>query len=268
MESITDIEIEDVRQSREYRRYMEKIGWKVEGRVFIRKLGPVSMAKIQRSDLPKEWKMILKNNQVLMCKLEPVNYESGIMNYGFRQDNWPLLATRTVRVDLRLSEEGLLQSFKKDTRYCIRQASNRKPQITINNFENFYGIWKKSAKRKKLWIPSEKGYKALVGSFGRKCFCLTVGDDSGAVILMHNKTAYYYYAGATKGGNEKNLPYLVVWEAMKEAKKRGCRIWDFEGIYDSRWPNKGWRGFSHFKRSFGGEEIEFPGCFTKWRWPL
>jgi peptidoglycan pentaglycine glycine transferase (the first glycine) len=65
-----------------------------------------------------------------------------------------------------------------------------------------------------------------------------------------------------------NLPYFIVWEAMKEAKKRGCKIWDFEGIYDARWPNKSWLGFSHFKKSFGGEEIEFPGSFEKWRWPF
>jgi lipid II:glycine glycyltransferase (peptidoglycan interpeptide bridge formation enzyme) len=88
------------------------------------------------------------------------------------------------------------------------------------------------------------------------------------MILMHERVAYYYYAGATKEGNNANLPYLVAWEAMKAAKERGCKVWDWEGIYDSRWPNKGWRGFSHFKRSFGGVEVEYPGCFSLWRWPI
>src|SRR3989344_254659 len=105
------------------------------------------------------------------------------------------------------------------------------------------------------------GFRALIECFGKKCFCVVVGEEAGAVILTHKKTAYYYYAGSS---TKSDLPYLAVWEAMKEAKRRGCTTWDFEGIYDARWPNKGWKGFSHFKKSFGGREVEFPGCFTRW----
>ena len=34
---------------------------------------------------------------------------------------------------------------------------------------------------------------------------------------------------------------------------RGLKIFDFEGIYDQRFPklNKGWIGFSNFKKGFG-----------------
>ena len=119
-----------------------------------------------------------------------------------------------------------------------------------------------------MWIPKEKEYRNLIEAFGKNVFCLAVKDLAGVVILIHNKAAFYYYAGSTLEGMRLNLPYLMVWEAMREAKKRGCKIWDFEGIYDFRWPNKNWLGFSHFKRSFGGKEIEFPGSFEKWRWPF
>ena len=142
------------------------------------------------------------------------------------------------------------------------------PKISKNNFELFYEIWKKSAKRKSLWIPSEKEFQSLIKAFGDNIFCLTINSMAGAVVLTHRQTAFYYYAGSTAEGVVLNLPYLIVWEAMLAAKKRGCKVWDFEGIYDSRWPNKGWQGFSHFKKSFGGQEIEFPGSFEKWRWPF
>ena len=263
MESAAMVEVEDVRQSEEYARYMEKIGWKVEGCIFVRKLGPVSIAKIQRTNLPKDWESILRRNRVIMCKYEPLDGKPS----GFKQDNWPLLATRTLRIDLRPNERQIFESFKKDCRYCIRKLqSDKVTKVQRGDFGKFYEIWKRSAWRKNLWIPGEKEYKSLIKSFGEKCFCLTLlrqgfEGQAGAVILMHKKTAFYYYAGSSV---KSDLPYLVVWKAMKEAKKRGCKIWDFEGIYDSRWPNKGWRGFSHFKRSFGGEEVKFPGCFTKW----
>jgi len=248
--------VEDVRRSKEYGKYMERIGWRVDGGIFVRKLGPVAIAKIQRTNLPPDYEKILKRNQVIMCKLEPLTGPA-----GWKQDNWPLLGTKTLRVDLRQSEKKLFDSFKKDCRYALRKVLSAKCEVLRDDFGKFYGIWRKSAKRKSLWIPSEKEYKALIESFGKKCFCMTINDEAGAVILMHKKTAFYYYAGSSV---KSDLPYLVVWEAMKEAKRRGCKTWDFEGIYDARWPNKGWAGFSHFKKSFGGEEVEFPGCFTRW----
>ena len=205
----------------------------------------------------------------MMCKIEP---ESGRVEeykkYGYRLSGWPLLGTKTLRIDLRPSEEKIFDSFKKDARYVLRKMDGRRWKIEKNNFNNFYGIWKKSAKRKSLWIPKEREYKSLIETFGKNVFCQSAEDLAGALVLVHKKTAFYYYAGSTAEGTKSNLPYLIVWEAMKEAKKRGCRLWDFEGIYDARWPNKGWQGFSHFKKSFGGKEIEFPGSHEKWRWPF
>jgi len=125
-------------------------------------------------------------------------------------------------------------------------------------------LWKRAAGIKRLWIPPEKDYLSLINVFGGNAFCITIDSLAGAVVLIHQKTAYYYYAAALPEAKKLYLPYLVVWELLKEAKKRGCKIWDWEGIYDERWPNKGWKGFTHFKKSFGGYEIEFPGSFTRW----
>jgi lipid II:glycine glycyltransferase (peptidoglycan interpeptide bridge formation enzyme) len=55
----------------------------------------------------------------------------------------------------------------------------------------------------------------------------------------------------------------MVWYGILWGKKRGAKMFDFEGIYDSRFPNKSWLGFTHFKKSFGGKEVEYPGCFVK-----
>jgi lipid II:glycine glycyltransferase (peptidoglycan interpeptide bridge formation enzyme) len=204
-----------------------------------------------------------------MCIIEP---ESGsveeLKKHGFKINKEPLLGTKTLRVDLRPTEEEILAAFDKDCRYCIRKSQTTDPNFKLNQFNKFYDIWRISAKRKKLWIPKEKDYYSLIESFRENVFCITTKDQAGALILIHNKTAFYYYAGGSGEGTRINLPYLVVWAAMKEAKKMGVEMWDFEGIYDPRWPNKGWLGFTHFKKSFGGKEINFPGSFIKWRWPF
>ncbi len=242
----------DIRQSAAYAKFIRSIGWRVEKirgvNVFIRSLG---IAKIQRANVPADFPKI---PGVWLTKLEPLVKQAP---KGFRQDGWPLLASKTQRVDL----ENI--KLKKDARYILRKFSNFNFQF-LNNFQEFYEIFKKSGKRKRLWVPSYKDYLSLVNSFEKKCFCVCVNNQAGALILTHNKIAYYYYAGATAEGTRANLPYLVVWKCMQEAKKRGCKTWDWEGIYDERWPNKSWKGFTHFKKSFGGYEVEFPGSFTKW----
>ena len=287
MENIKNYQIaEDLRQSSEYSQYIESLGWKSmriqEGRIgfqiFMRRLGPVGIAKIQRVNLPLPWQKIdafLKENKIMMCKIEPLDDGSQSLKFcdllkklGYKSSTWPLLGTKTLRVNLRPAENEIFNSFKKDCRYILRKCLVNNSRLAKNEFSLFYDIWKKSAKRKHLWIPSKTEYFALVEAYKNKVFCLTVDDQAGALVLIHKKTAFYYYAGATKEGTEANYPYLVVWEAMKEAKKQGCLVWDFEGIYDKRWPNKGWLGFSHFKKSFEGQEWEFLGSFEKWRWPF
>ncbi len=50
-------------------------------------------------------------------------------------------------------------------------------------------------------------------------------------------------------------------DAILLAKKSGCKVFDFDGIYDERFPIKTWLGFTKFKKGFGGKEIEYPGCY-------
>src|SRR3990170_942828 len=101
---------EDLRQSEEYGKYMEKIGWRVVRigniNVFVRKLGPAAIVKIQRVNWPLPWEEIdelLKRERAFMCKLEPIN--TGEISPGFKLSNWPLLGTKTLRVNLRPGEE-------------------------------------------------------------------------------------------------------------------------------------------------------------------
>ena len=60
--------------------------------------------------------------------------------------------------------------------------------------------------------------------FWEKCFCITINNEAGALILIHDNIAYYYYAGATAEGTKQNLPYSVVWKCIQEAKKENVNF--------------------------------------------
>jgi lipid II:glycine glycyltransferase (peptidoglycan interpeptide bridge formation enzyme) len=88
------------------------------------------------------------------------------------------------------------------------------------------------------------------------------------LLIVADRTAYYMYAASTGQGKKLFAPTLVAWKSIKLAKKLGCKLFDFEGIYDERFPIPSWKGFSRFKKSFGGREIEYPGAFVKTRLPF
>lgn len=282
----------DLRQSPEYGEYMEKIGWKVEKinncQVFIRKLSLLgSIIKIQRPQrIPfKKIDQLAKKHRAFAIYLEPsiINHKSYIINHKYRPSRSAFLSTKTIHLDLTYSEEKILSQMKKDARYAIRKAQKNKlsaiggsapgGQLIKLSLKDFYKFWRRNKGRH--WIPPFSWILALKNSFNKDFFQLVSYNDTyyhlplaGTILLRHDKVMYYYYAFSSKEGKKLFAPYFLVWEAIKLARKQGCQIFDFEGIYDERFPQKSWKGFTHFKKSFGGKEIEYPGSFIKYRLPL
>ncbi len=276
--------MQDLRQSPQYGEYMRKIGWQVEQldgcQIFIKKIPLLgSFIKIQRPEkIPfSKITQLAKKHRAFCVKIEPklkTDHQSLFTNHYF-PDKSPYAPPKTLQIDLTFSEEKILAQMKKDARYSIRKAEKEKIKILRNgDTRKFRLAWKKYNYRH-LWIPSLKWLQALKNSFGKDFFQLTAKNAknepilAGIILLRHDKMMYYYYAFSSKEGQRLFVPYLLVWEGIKLAKKQRCQIFDFEGIEDSRYNStKSWRGFTHFKKSFGGREIEYPGSFRKYRLPL
>lgn len=299
----------DLRQTKEYARYLESIGWIVEkinsDFIFIRKipLAPFSVIKFQRPSKInfKKIDRLAKKYHAPTIYLEPqlptINYQL-LTDNSYHPCKSPFLPTKTIQLDLTKSEKQIYSKIKKDARYGIRKAKNEcitilrynekdasdgvgltpsgveeeamtPPRRGYSDFQIFHRSWKKSVSWQRH-VPSLKTLTALKKSFGQKAIFLISTQNvankviAGAVILLTGKAAHYYYAFTSKEGRNKSAQYLLVWEAIMLAKKLGCQIFDFEGIYDQRFPIKSWRGFTHFKKSFGGKEVEYPGCFIKY----
>lgn len=280
----------DLRQSGEYAKWMETMGWravplgnKKDQTVFaylkkIPLLGSVMKILRPTGSLPLEKiKEVARIERSIFVKIEPdiVEENKKLLNdlskHGYSEDRWSLICTKTLRVDLKPSEKTIFEQFKKDCRYEIRKAEKMNLRIEFGNFDCFYNLIKRTNKIKGLWTFPLDQFKDLVACFKKDVFVLNCFDNrgelvAGCLVLISDRAAYYFLAGSLPRGKELYAQYLVVWEGMKKAKKAGCHTWDFEGLEDERIPStKKWIGFSHFKRSFGGSEVEFPGSFTWYR---
>lgn len=270
----------NLQQSSLYRRYIQALKWTVvtaDGvHIFIRRFPVIGgLAKIQRSSrLPNTRKLlpIFKEFHVRTLSVEPEytvkqtvfhKWCRSISRY-VRLNRTPFLPTKTLLVDLTPSEEAMFKAFSEAKRRAVRRALKNNVQIyESTDIDELIRIKNKSAGLfgfittsgiDKLWGVFDPNHAAilLAQRDGR-----TVG---GVLLLFWRHIAYYWIAAATKEGKKLFAPTLLVWEALKLSKKRGCNEFDFVGVWDERQPHKfsDWKGFTKFKEGFGGTSRYYP----------
>ncbi len=207
----------------------------------------------------------------------------------------PYLPTKTIHIDLKPSENDIFHNFSEAKRRAVRRAqknnlriyesSNIGDLIKIKNksagflgFITTYGI-------DKLWpifapdhaaillastsnviarSPAERDDAATSHRMRLLLRQLADRNDNrvvgGILLLFWDSIAYYWIAGATRKGKKLFAPTLLVWEALRLSKKRGCKQFDFVGVWDERSPKQfhEWKGFTKFKEGFGGSSLYYP----------
>jgi len=271
----------DIRQTPQYAKYLRQVGWEVERlaetNYFIKKVPLLgSVLKLQRPEEIKinKIKDLVKSRRVFQLIIEPRSELDAIFlkSVGYKLSKSPYLPTKTLQLDLTKSEKNIFANLKKDARYAIRKKSELRIANYTDNIEEFRNAWKNSVGLKRH-VPPLTHLSALKNSFKEDCAFFACFDGSnqqnkicgGAIFLKADKIAYYWQAFTNNEGRKRFAQYQIVWQGIGWAKKSGGRIFDFEGIFDERFPNKSWQGFSHFKKSFGGYEVTYPGCMIKTR---
>lgn len=252
----------------------------------------------------EEWKKILKEERVIYSALEPnVGYhlggvrlkrppsqeitlpsqekhaEENLKKNRYFVDKNVFIPSRTRIIDLTKGEAELIKEMDQGTRRWLRKKTKVEVvEVKLIELESWWKEWKLWKKgyfpgidelkiygeefgRKKVWMGAKMRVGMQIPGQARNDEWRWVG---GIVMYMTEDTATYYLAWSSREGKDNGAQYKLTWECMKRAKKMGVKRWDFEGINDPRWPRKSWQGFSEFKRRWGGEEVEMPGCWSRW----
>jgi hypothetical protein len=270
----------DIRQSVQYANYLENDGWIVERvenvNYFIRKFSIFgSILKLQRPEKVDFDKIeeLCRKYRVFQIILEPKNESQtkSLASNGIKLSKSPYLPSKTLQIDLTQSEKTIFRNLKKDARGALRKGSDRaiKTYSTDTEIQKWRDAWRSAVKFDR-YVPSYGSLINLRKSFsGNKSLFLASHNITGSIIggaLFTNVShgvAYYWYGFTNSEGRSSLSQYSLLYHGILWAKKQGCKVFDFEGIYDPRFPNKSWLGFTHFKKSFGGREVLYPGAYSK-----
>ncbi len=279
----------DIRQTVSYAKYLKSQGWIVERidniNYFVKKIPLLgSILKIQRPQ-KLDWDgidVLIHRYKPFQIIIEPANQLQAVscMQYDYKLSKSPYLPSKTIQINLTQTKEQIFRNFTKSARYSIKRGEKQKikEHSTPQEIKIFHDAWKRSAKFNR-YVPSLKTFLNLKKSFPNNTSIFLASHNifgniiGGALFTIsshenQNFATYYMYGFTNKEGRTSLSQYALLYQGILWGKKMGCKIFDMEGIYDDRFPIKSWLGFTHFKKQFGGSEVLYPGCYTKFRLPF
>ncbi|MDA1060249.1 MAG: peptidoglycan bridge formation glycyltransferase FemA/FemB family protein [bacterium] len=231
--------------------------------------GPLARPEMMPHILEQIKKIATEENAIFL-RIDPplqkaINYD------GFKTTSKGHQPEHTLILDLDASEEALLKQMKQKGRYNIKIAENKGVKIHKANpkFPNkfaydlgkFYHILQQTTKRDRFHSHGQGFYKAMIETLypGAALYLANYeGEEiAGAIITYHKDTATYYYGASSDTHRNAMAPYLLHWEAMKDAKKKGFKYYDLFGISPPHSKNHHWKGVTEFKKKFGGTHVSY-----------
>jgi lipid II:glycine glycyltransferase (peptidoglycan interpeptide bridge formation enzyme) len=186
---------------------------------------------------------------------------------GFVSAPIHLHAELTSQLDLAPSEERLLANMRKATRYEIKKGLNRNIKVTSTNdpddIKAFYDLQIATSHRQRF-VPFSyeffyEQFKVFAAA-GKVLLYRAELDNkllAEAFIIFYGAEAAYHYGASTEAGRKYPGAYLIQWEAIKEAKRRGIQRYNFWGVTREDQKQHRFYKLSIFKRGFGGSDFQY-----------
>lgn len=187
---------------------------------------------------------------------------------GFKKAPIHIHSENNWLLNLEKTEEELLSEMRKSTRSLIKKGLKNSDLeiIKTKNIEDvklFNQVYQKTAQRQKF-VPFsldylEKEFSIFDSENGALIFLAKYKGETiaSAIIIFWQDMAFYHQGASLQEYPDIPASHLLQWEAIKEAKNRGCRNYSFWGIAPDNMPEHPWRGITVFKKGFGGIKIEY-----------
>ncbi len=178
----------------------------------------------------------------------------------------------TSVVDLRPEPEQILAGFHSKTRYNVRLAERRGVDVGPVTLAELNSCVRATERRQGIHLPSERHLGTVLEALGDQALALgaRVGDEVVAAVLLarFSDQVIYLYGGGTERHRQFMPNHLLHWRAMMLARQAGCRSYDLWGIPEDDRPDHPWHGLAQFKLGFGGNRVDYAGCWQQSLRPL
>jgi lipid II:glycine glycyltransferase (peptidoglycan interpeptide bridge formation enzyme) len=242
---------------------------------------------------------LARKNKAGWIRIEPKDEEElksakSAANYKIVKAPHDMQPRENFIIDIAKTEQELLADMKSKTRYNIRLAKKQGVEIVTsgrrqgqgeNYVEEFLKLTKQMALRQGIKTHLEEYYRKMVESLPKEMLKIYAAKYGGKIIaanlvLFYENVATYLHGAS--GNEHRNVmaPHILHWQAILDAKERGCRFYDFGGVKISNkeqaaiGKSNSWEGITRFKLGFSQKTkpVVFPGSYdiviNQWRYWL
>ena len=170
-------------------------------------------------------------------------------------------------LDISKPEEEILAGAAQGLRRKIRKAEKNNITVSVGedpkDIHEFYQIELETAKRHKFVEFSEsfltKQFEAFAKYGQVKLYTAKLGGEILAqnFMIFYGNEASYHYGVSTQLGTQYSGAPLLHMQAMRDARERGIKRYNFWGITGLNETKHRFYGVSQFKRSFGVQELKY-----------
>ena len=170
-------------------------------------------------------------------------------------------------LDLNKTEEEILANAAQGLRRKIRKAEKNNIEVSVSedpkDIHQFYQIQLETAKRHKFVEFSESFLQKQFEAFAKYGQVrLYTAKFEGKVLaqnfmIFYGNEASYHYGVSTELGTKYSGAPLLHMQAMRDARERGIKRYNFWGITGLDETKHRFYGVSQFKRSFGVDELKY-----------
>ncbi|MDP2820859.1 MAG: peptidoglycan bridge formation glycyltransferase FemA/FemB family protein [bacterium] len=188
---------------------------------------------------------------------------------GFQEASIHAHPEASWKLDITPPEEQLLNQMRKTTRYLIRQAQKDQDieiyqSRDLKDVEVFDKIHSEVVKVQKFVPFSLDYFKKEFSVFQPDDeICIFFAKYKGEIVaasyvVFWSNIGFYHHAALLPKYHKIPLAYLLEWESIREAKRKGCNLYDFWGyVNPQKNPKHPWAGPTLFKMGFGGKVYEY-----------
>lgn len=276
------------------------------GPYFYLPYGPYLGQKDSAKKAYEALQSLAKREHVIFTRIEPQNADAASYWLRNAKKTKDLSPKETWVLDLSPTEEEIFSGMKQNTRNLAKNYSKKgitveKAAKTPENAQILYHFLREVAKSHHFSPIEEATFQAELNQPFSSLFIAYYTPDSpqpnsptsqqenqhenqnagtpqknssktpiaASLFFDGPETRYYMQSGTAQ--NFRHLPgtLAILSEAIKDAKAKNLKFFDFWGIApENADKNHPWHGFTKFKKSFGGREVDYAGTYDLIEKPL
>ena len=246
------------------------------GNYFYLPYGPVLADKNAAKKALEALQKLANEKNVSFIRIEPQDRENAsyLLKLPNTKKSTDLNPAHTWVLNLTDSKEEILTNFSQGTRTRYNQAPKKGLTVEKTNdpqkIKYLVQIQHEVAKEKGINTFSEKYLKAELEQDFASLYLVHYTDPednkdkiiAASLFFDFNGTRYYMQSAADYSYRKLPATVALLTSAIFDAKEQGLNYFDFWGIAPENAPkNHPWAGFTAFKKSFGGYEVDYCGTY-------